>query len=231
MTGPMTDRLADVYDATTRYLRTLDGLTPETLAEPSPLPGWTRAHVAAHLALHALGTTRALTGLVHGERLPVYDSPEKRASDIDSTAELPADELRELSFDACDRWKAAIEAVADWDGVMERTPGTGPFTASECVDMRWREVEIHHADLDAGYSHADWSPRFCEILLVAMTKREWNEPFRVAPTDLDGTWSYGDGDGPTVSGTASDLGWWLTGRGSGEGLTSDRGELPKVGAW
>ena len=97
--------------------------------------------------------------------------------------------------------------------------------------MRLREVEIHHADLEAGYSRVDWPPRFCEILLASMTKREWAESFRVAPTDLDGTWTYGEGDGPTVSGTAADLGWWLTGRGSGEGLTSDRGELPKVGAW
>src|SRR5688572_24297077 len=71
MTVPTT-RLAAVHDATTRYLQTLDGLTSEQLAEPSPLPGWTRAHVVAHLAQHALGTTRALTGLSSGERLPVY---------------------------------------------------------------------------------------------------------------------------------------------------------------
>ena len=64
-----------------------------------------------------------------------------------------------------------------------------------------------------------------------MTRRDWPEPFRVTPTDLDGAWTFGEGSGPTVSGTAADLGWWLTGRGSGEGLTSDRGELPKVGAW
>ena len=65
-----------------------------------------------------------------------------------------------------------------------------------------------------------------------MTRREWAEPFRVTPTDLDGTWTYGEGTGPTVSGAAADLGWWLTGRGSGEGLTTDRGEpLPNVGAW
>lgn len=226
MTGPMTDRLADVYDATTRYLRTLDGLTPETLAEPSPLPGWTRAHVAAHLALHALGTTRALTGLVHGERLPVYDSPEKRASDIDSTAELPADELRELSFDACDRWKAAIEAVADWDGVMERTPGTGAFTAAECVDMRWREVEIHHADLDVGYAPADWSPAFTTYLLDYLADdrgRQHDLTLRTPTREV----VVGSG-GPVVEGAEHDLAWWLLGRGSGAGLS---GEVPTLGAW
>ena len=74
MTDPTT-RLAEVNRATSRYLQTLDGLTSEQLADPSLLPGWTRAHVVAHLARHALGTTRALHGLASGERLPVYDSP------------------------------------------------------------------------------------------------------------------------------------------------------------
>jgi maleylpyruvate isomerase len=223
---PPTDRLADVYDATTRYLRTLDGLTPERLAEPSPLPGWSRAHVAAHLALHALGTTRALTGLARGERLPVYDSVEKRAEDIEATAALPADELRELSFDACDRWKSAIEAVEDWDGVMERTPGTGPFTAAECVHMRWREVEIHHADLDAGYGPADWPDAFTTYLLgvlVADRGREHDLTLRTPDREL----VLGSG-GPVVEGAAADLAWWLLGRGGGAGLA---GEVPTLGPW
>src|SRR6476619_2232248 len=107
---PMTDpttRLAEVNRATSRYLQTLDGLTSEQLADASLLPGWTRAHVVAHLARHALGTTRALHGLASGQRLPVYDSQERRNADIDDTAALDDGELRELSFAACDRWKEA----------------------------------------------------------------------------------------------------------------------------
>ena len=223
---PPTDRLADVYDATTRYLRTLDGLTPERLADPSPLPGWSRAHVVAHLALHALGTTRALTGLVQGERLPVYDSVEQRAADIEATAGLPPEELRELSFDACDRWKDAIGSVKDWDAVMERMPGTGPFTAAECVHMRWREVEIHHADLDAGYSPADWPAAFTTYLLdyvAADRGRDHDLTLRSPSREL----VLGAG-GPLVEGSEHDLAWWLLGRGSGAGLS---GEVPTLGPW
>ena len=44
------------------------------------------------------------------------------------------------------------------------------------------------------------------------------------------TWSFGDG-GPTVTGTTAALAWWLTGRGSGEGLDVDEGELPGIEAW
>ena len=38
---------------------------------------------------------------------------------------------------------------------------------------------------------------------------------------------------PTLlrTGTSAALGWWLTGRGSGEGLTSDSDELPEVETW
>jgi maleylpyruvate isomerase len=98
--------------------------------------------------------------------------------------------------------------------------------------MRLREVEIHHVDLAAGYTRSDWPPPFATLLLDSMAKRgAWSEPFRVRPDDVDGLWTFGEGGGPTVTGTAADLGWWLTGRGSGEGLTSDSGTLPGIGAW
>ena len=96
--------------------------------------------------------------------------------------------------------------------------------------MRVREVEIHHADLDAGYAAADWPEGFRVVLLESMTKRPYPAPFGVRPTDLDRTWRYGDGDGgPVVSGTSAALGWWLTGRGTGEGLTTDSGNSPGGG--
>ena len=44
---------ASLRDADHRLVRTVDGLSDEQLAAPSLLPGWTRAHVVAHLALNA----------------------------------------------------------------------------------------------------------------------------------------------------------------------------------
>jgi maleylpyruvate isomerase len=227
------DKTELLHESTQRLVRTVDSLPDDAFGEPSGLPDWTRGHVVAHLTLNAEGLAGALTGLIQGEPTPMYRSQDSRDDDIDKLAAAEPSELRDRLLAATTGFADAVAAVPDdaWGTPIERVPGGPTFRAGAVPGMRLREVEIHHADLDAGYSHADWSPRFCEILLVAMTKREWNEPFRVAPTDLDGTWSYGDGEGPTVSGTASDLGWWLTGRGSGEGLTSDRGELPKVGAW
>jgi maleylpyruvate isomerase len=221
-------------DATARLVRTVDSFGDDDFGRSSDLPGWTRAHVVAHLALNAEGLAAALQGVVAGEPTPMYRSQEARDADIDELAgEAPA-ELRTRLMAACTEFADAAAAVPtdQWGTRVERTPGgERTFTAVSAVAMRLREVEIHHADLDAGYTRREWPPQFSALLLDAMAKRGLaRSPFTAAPTDLDGTWQYGEG-GPTVRGTAADLGWWLTGRGEGEGLTSDDGRLPGIEAW
>ena len=86
---------------------------------------------------------------------------------------------------------------------IERTPGRPDVPRRRRPSgMRLREVEIHHADLDAGYTHRDWPPEFSR----AAARRDGQAgrvaravPGRTRPTST-GTWSFGEG-GPTVSGT------------------------------
>ncbi|NYE38330.1 maleylpyruvate isomerase [Nocardioides cavernae] len=215
-------------------VRTVDGLSDSQYAEPSQLPGWTRAHVVAHVTLNA----EALAGVLHGAHVgspqPMYASQEARDADIAALAGASTADLRERFLAATGTFTEALGAMheGDWKGRFERTPGAPGIRLANVPLMRLREVEIHHADLDAGYTAADWSPRFCRVLLDSLTKFDTEQPFEVRPTDLDGTWRYGDGDGgPVVSGTAGALGWWLTGRGAGEGLASDSGVLPRMEAW
>lgn len=223
-------RLREVYAATGRYLRDLDRLTAADLAEPTVLPGWTRAHVVAHIALHALGTSRALTGLAHGHPVPIYDSQERRDTDIENTSNLHVDRLREVSFAACGRFRDACTAIresdATWDALVERIPRGEVFTAEEVVDMRWREMEIHHVDLGTGYSPADWPPAFTSYIFDAVT---WD---RATTADLrletpEGTVTLGEGS-VTVRGPRSGLAYWLLGRDAGHGL---EGNLPTLGPW
>ena len=230
----VTDLTELILRADAQLVRTVDGLADASYAEPSLLPGWTRGHVVAHVALNA----EALAGVLHGAHLgqpqPMYASQEARDGDIEELAGASPTDLRERFLAATGRFADALGAMHedDWTGHFERTPGATGFRLASVPLMRLREVEIHHADLDAGYSAADWSPEFCRVLLESLTKFDKETPFEVRPTDLDGTWRYGGGDGgPVVSGTAGALGWWLTGRGSGEGLTSDTGELPEMEAW
>ena len=227
------DHPLDLTAATRRLVRTTDGLTDEEYAAPSGLPGWTRAHVLAHLALNAEGLAGALGGIVEGRRVPMYRSQEARDGDIDDLASAAPAEVRSRLLAACTGLSDAIAAVpADTaETTLERTPGGRVFPAAEVPWMRLREVEIHHADLAAGYDRSDWDPVFATNLIDWTTRRnDAAAPFRVRAIDVDETWTFGEG-GPVVSGRAVDLAWWLTGRGRGDGLTSEGGDLPQIGAW
>ena len=215
-------------------VRTVDGLSDDQYAEPSQLPGWTRAHVVAHLALNAEGLAGVLHGAHVGRPQAMYASPEARDSDIDDLAGAALTEVRDRFLAATGRFTDALGAMADpdWDGRFERTPGGPDFALVNVPLMRVREVEIHHADLGAGYSAADWPRDFTVVLLQSMTKRPYPAPFSVRATDLDRSWHYGAGEGgAVVTGTSSALGWWLTGRGPVDGLTSDTTDLPRVEPW
>jgi maleylpyruvate isomerase len=222
-----------LYEATQRLVRDVDALDEAAWSEPSGLPGWTRAHVVAHLTLNAEALAGALSGIVEDEPTPMYRTPESRDSDIEELATVEPAELRARLLGATTQFADAVASVPDdaWSASIERVPGGRRFHARSTVGMRLREVEIHHVDLGIGYTTADWEPAFGALLLDAMGKRDpAAQPFRAHATDVDRTWAFGDG-GPTVTGTAGDLGWWLTGRGNGGGLTCDSGELPEVAAW
>ena len=223
-----------LQEATARLVRTIDGFADEDFAAPSLLPGWTRAHVVAHLALNSEGLGGALTGLVQGEPVPMYASQEARDADIERVSGADPATLRARLMGGSTELDDALAAVPDdaWDTALRRTPDSEvTFRAGAVPGMRLREVEIHHADLGAGYSHRDWSVAFSALLLEWASKRgPADRPFTATPIDLDATFVYGEG-GPSVSGTAADLAWWITGRGSGEGLTSDDGDLPRIAEW
>lgn len=225
-------------DATQRLLHAVDALTDDDLAAPSLLPGWTRAHVVAHLALNGEALERVLTGAAQGRPRPMYDSAQARDEDIAALAGAEASELRSrlLAVSHCFERAAGAMGEDDWAGRFERTPGAPAFGLANVPMMRLTEVEVHHADLGTGYTAADWPDAFAAALLESMTRRSHPEPFRVLARDLARTWQLGDAvpdDAglPTVSGDAAALAWWLTGRGDGAGLSADGGALPEVPAW
>lgn len=234
---PAVDTVLDeLREASQRLVRTVDAVPDVQYAEASLLPGWSRGHVVAHLALNAEALAAVLSGVVRGEAVPMYASQESRDADIEELAAAEPLLLRERLLRSTTLVADALAAVpADrWSTRFERTPGGPTFSAYAVPGMRLREVEIHHADLGLGFTRAGWPASFAARLLDAMVKRDgWTEPLTADPTDLDGTWQCGDvtEDSPTVTGSAADLGWWLTGRGDGDGLTSDSGRLPRIEEW
>lgn len=233
-TGPAPGE--QLAEADQRLVRTVDSLPGAAYDEPSALPGWTRGHVVAHLALNAEALAAVLVGITRGAVPPMYPSSEQRDTDI---AELAAAGPAELRARLMGSGAELVDAIARAPGdrldiLVERTRGSErTFPARDVAGMRLREVEIHHADLAAGYTRADWPLPFATYLLETMTARGGSDrPFTVEPTDAGDTWQAGDAStGPVVRGTTADLGWWLTGRGTGEGLTSSDGTLPRIEAW
>lgn len=227
----MTDEFEALTEATRRLVRRVDELSDEAFREPSLLPGWSRAHVVAHLTLNAEGLAAVLQGLATGQEVPMYASQERRDADIDELAPATPSALRDRFFASCTLFQDAVlhTPEAAWAGSFPRIPGADPWPASEILGMRRREVEIHHADLDVGYSPADWPEELVDAVFNRVVHDRKTGPDMRLRTP-DGDVLLGDGDGPVVTGSRVDLTWWLLGRGQGEGLTADPA-LPTLGSW
>src|SRR5258708_34347858 len=83
--------LSDQVDAAMQRL--LDDariLSEADLRAPSLLPGWTRAHVLAHVARNADAMRTLLVGARSGQMPPAYASPEAREAGTEQDAGLTA---------------------------------------------------------------------------------------------------------------------------------------------
>lgn len=219
--------------ATRRLVRTVDAMADFQFAEPSLLPGWSRGHVVAHLVLNAEGLAGALEGVREEQAVPMYASQEARDSDIEKLSAADPAVLRDRLLASTFAIRDGVDELPEnlYAARIERTPESDrSFTAGRVGEMRLREVEIHHADLDLAYTWAEWPSDFTVLLLDNRGTVHDGPPFTAHAVDLGRSWSFGEG-GPTVSGPAPLLAWWATGRDPGDGLTSDDGELPKMEAW
>lgn len=157
--------LSQLEQAHARLEATLAGLTDEQARAASRLPGWSRGHVVTHLCRNADALRRLALGVLSGEPAVMYPGgPEARNAAIEEGAGRPAtlltadhgfagsrllDDLRRLTPDL-------LGAPVAW---------RRPITARDLPTLRWREVEIHHLDLDLGYTAGDWPPQFVEATL------------------------------------------------------------------
>ncbi len=174
-----------------------------------------------------------------GDRAPtMYASDDQRDRDIADLAAADPTEIRSRLLAGVTVLQEAVDAVPErrWQTRFERTPGGRTMRASAVPGMRLRELEIHHVDLRAGYTRADWALDFAEHLLDAMAKRvRHGPPFEIRPVDSGRTWVLGDDEAeyavPVVSGPCADLAWWLTGRSAPDTMSCSRGELPSIEGW
>jgi len=233
-----TPKREDLADATARLQPTIDALSDTEIAGPSLLPGWTRAHLLTHLARNADAMRNFLLAARSGTHVPMYASRPMRDADIDTGSRRPPELIR---LDA----EAAASRLALDLGLVERDPdgaalwsapvmfasgaADGPVvTLADTVWFRLREVEIHHVDLDAGYTFARTPTDLAVALTDDIVRRLGSTDLAVELADDEGrTWSLGD-SGPTVRGSLPELLAWLLGRDRGGSLRVEEGALPTV---
>ena len=227
-----------VSAATARILRTATEFDDASLRRLSRCAGWSRAHVLSHVARNADALTNLLTWASTGREIPMYASRESREEDIEAGSGRGSEEIIEDVRVSSYRFSAAVASVPDeaWERqVRMETAGSGRvIPARRVLWERLKEVEIHHVDLDAGYSPADWAPWFVSRALaetVRMFGRRADAPGLTLV--IDGTTErVGSGGEVTVTGTAAAMLGWLVGRAAGEGLQVEPpGALPTLPPW
>ncbi len=227
---------AEISRSTTTLLATTRGLSDEAVAGPSLLPGWTRGHVLTHLSRNADGAVNLLTWARTGVRTPQYESKAARNADIEAGAGRGATSQLDDLTAACDRFAAAVDAMPAeaWAALVEMTSGR-TLSAAQFMWSRLNEVEIHHVDLDAGYTPADWPEAFalrlCRTVAEDMAGRADGPQAVLRAPELAPELVLGDDAvaSPVVAGPVRAVVAWLIGRSDGTGLTvTPAGPLPPV---
>jgi maleylpyruvate isomerase len=161
-------QLSDQIDgATQRLLGSARVITEPELRQPSLLPGWTRAHILAHLARGADAMRYLLVGARVGQERPAYASAEARDTDIAFGAGLTAKELvTDLTRSAL-AFRTIVKQMPDdaWQ-FQVRILDSAPFSAAQLLTRRLVEVELHHGDLGTGYGPAAWPTAFAAMELA-----------------------------------------------------------------
>jgi maleylpyruvate isomerase len=157
--------LSDQVDAATqRLLDDARTVSEADLRAPSLLPGWTRAHVLAHVARNADAMRNLLVGARSGQDRPAYANAEAREAGIEQGAAMRAGDLTADLADSAMALRTVARQLPDeaWQFQVQMLD-SAPFPAAGLLTRRLVEVELHHCDLGTGYGPADWPPAFAAV--------------------------------------------------------------------
>jgi maleylpyruvate isomerase len=232
--------LGYVRDSTRRFLSGLDVLTDADVSRDSLCPEWTVGHLLTHVARNAEGLRRSLDGARRGESVPIYDSAEARAADIEAGATRPIDELvtdvSETARLLDETW--SILDAATWERSIQHHR-LGPLAVRETPGIRWCEIEIHRADLAGDYRPEHWPAPFVTYLLDRTIGTVTDRLPSGVALDLHATDTgerrssdAADARRVAVSGPSWALAAWLIGRtGTADSLSTMDDDLPELRPW
>ena len=222
-------------------------MTDDDCRGPSLLPGWSRGHVLTHWARNADGQSRMLLAAMQGEIVAQYPGGDaQRESDIEAGAARPArlilSDVRTATGQIQDVWRRMPADV--WS--RPTAARIGQRSAWMSVWARWRESEIHHLDLVAGYAHGHSQAEFVDMLLPRVmptlaTRLDGQIAVQAETIDRDppvrATAADAAEDLVIVRGHASAVLCWLLGRASAAAgdlevtRSGQAWQLPRLRAW
>ena len=162
-----TDDIDRVRGAQLRFDTAVEGVDDLTIRRPSLLPGWTVAHVLAHVARNADSHIRRAEAAGRGEVVEQYVGGfEGREREIEVAASLAAVDLvrtvRESGRRLEETWRSVPDAA--WSAVT-RDVGGRERALCELPGRRWQELEVHVVDLDLGMNYEAWPDDFVSAWL------------------------------------------------------------------
>ena len=215
--------------ATQHLLGDTISVSDEQWRGASRLPGWTRGHVATHLARQADALVRVVQGARAGDPQPMYTGPSQREDEIEAGAHRSGLDLQidlDTSAGALSEVFEAVAHESHWEAVVELRGGSrAPIRLLPLA--RLFEVVLHHVDLDVGRGMAEVDEPTADWLLewVAFrVGRREDFPSLHIRSGSGASLSFGPaGRATEVSGDSVPLLGWLTGRSDGSGVRGAQG--------
>ncbi|MDR3070698.1 MAG: maleylpyruvate isomerase family mycothiol-dependent enzyme [Propionibacteriaceae bacterium] len=196
--------------ANTRLVGDTISLSEDDWHAPSLLPGWSRAHVATHLARSADEIISVLRDPASGWG---QENPDKRFRDLEIGADRPSLSIQEDLDSALGLLADAADKVVDWNRPIRINAGIHPLST---LTLLWlHEVLIHHLDLSVGFSPDQISDEAGKWLLEFVVNRLREDSGPVVQITSESGLQAVIGRGEPrhfVSGTNIRLWAWLCGR-------------------
>jgi maleylpyruvate isomerase len=223
--------------STDLLLVSVEAMTKEDVRGPTLLPDWSRGHLLTHIARSADSLGRLVEWARTGIEQKQYASEETRAAQIQAGARRSPAELAADIRQSAVAFEQAARSLPESARYFKLRLRSGvPVTAERLLFVRLREVEVHHVDLDVGYTWADIPPdvttAVIDDIVATLSKREGPVPaVRLVATDVELVREIGL-RGPVLTGEQADLLAWLSGRSPGVGLTvTGADEVPPAAHW
>ena len=209
-------------EATQALLGDTITITDEHWQMPSRLPGWTRAHIATHIARQADHLARVFEQLSNNQPTSLDDSPDAVDDEIERGSERSALELQvDLDSSAGRLYKASTQLHRLAPGRPVALTPSLTVRLDQLPMLRLNHLVLHHIDLDIGFTPEAIDPQAAMWLLAynaARIGRDSAYPaIRLASDSGVVALVGGGGRAQVVHGPDNLLLGWLTGR-----LTPDK---------